>query len=274
MGLFKSVKKLAVPAIAGTAVGLATGNPLAGVLTGASLYNADEARRAQESANLTNIQSAREMMEFQKNMSNTSYQRSMSDMYAAGLNPMLAFSQGGASTPSGSQATVQPASAGRGAAIGKGLTEGIASAAQLQTVKNQTAQTSSNIGLQTSQAASAASAAKLNEVNALESQARTQKTLQDAKQSAETFEDRKSLIETERKMKEVDKDWQEKEKWMENIQRGSSALGNLISPFKGMLNSLQQGNSGKNPPPKSNTKHYYDSGGEYKGSTETLYKLD
>lgn len=41
----------------------------------------------------------RENRDWTQNMSNTAYQRAMRDMRSAGLNPILAYAQGGASTP-------------------------------------------------------------------------------------------------------------------------------------------------------------------------------
>lgn len=49
---------------------------------------------------------------WQEQMSNTAYQRTIEDMRKAGINPILAYQQGGASTPGGAQGTISGASMG------------------------------------------------------------------------------------------------------------------------------------------------------------------
>lgn len=73
----------------------------------------------QKSANDANIAASRRQMEFQERMSSTAYQRATADMQAAGLNPMLAYSQGGASSPVGSMPQISNvAAAGLSSAAG------------------------------------------------------------------------------------------------------------------------------------------------------------
>lgn len=60
-----------------------------------------------QSQNSANAAQSQAQMDFQREMSGTAYQRAVADMQKAGLNPMLAYSQGGASTPAGAMAQMQ-----------------------------------------------------------------------------------------------------------------------------------------------------------------------
>lgn len=80
---------------------------LGGLSVAADIFGADSARQGQREANETNLQIAREQMGFQREMSDTAYQRAVKDMKAAGLNPMLALMRGGASTPPGASAHME-----------------------------------------------------------------------------------------------------------------------------------------------------------------------
>lgn len=88
---------------------LGIGTAISGITgAGLSYKGAHEANKANKKIAREQMRfqeaSTEKQMQFQERMSNTAYQRTMADMQAAGLNPILAYQQGGASTPSGASA--------------------------------------------------------------------------------------------------------------------------------------------------------------------------
>lgn len=189
------------------AIGSIAGSLIGGGLSFLGQSSANSSNR--EIANQTNAMSAAEAQlnrdfnateaqknrDFQSEMSNTAYQRAVQDMQAAGLNPMLAYSQGGSSTPSGSlgvgsQASFQSprmenplSQAGHevGNAIGKG-TEAAMKIATVQNLQEQNKQINANT-------AESESRTRLNETNDLKSLAemfRTVAEIERVKQETKT----------------------------------------------------------------------------------------
>lgn len=113
MGLFSGIKK-AVSSVSGFIKDNSSLFDLGGSLIsgGLSLYG-------QNSANAYNAQQAAINRNWQEYMRATQYQTAVSDMIKAGLNPMLAYQQGGAGNLSG--AVSAPAQNGLGQAVSSAL---------------------------------------------------------------------------------------------------------------------------------------------------------
>lgn len=115
--------------------------------------------RMQKESESFNAGQAQINRDYQTQMSNTAFQRSRQDAQAAGLNPMVLAGMGGASTPSGSSASIgtptmptpqrTSAMAGIGDAVGKAVNTAV-------TMKTYDKMTEEIANLQTQQAKNAA----------------------------------------------------------------------------------------------------------------------
>jgi hypothetical protein len=119
--------------------------PAVGSVVGAIIDSNSQAH-----ANQSTAQSVREQMQFQAEQSSTQYQRAVKDMEAAGLNPALAYQQGGDSAASGGSYEAKPTMTDTGSKLATAVgafTQLANGSAQRQLIRAQTDKTEADTGL-------------------------------------------------------------------------------------------------------------------------------
>lgn len=147
----------------------------AGISSASSLLGGALSSAGQSAANNQSMQfnamEAQKNRDWQERMSNTAYQRAMADMKSAGLNPILAYQQGGAGIGSGAQASVKLENAMEG--MGKGVSSAGQLAQRVAELNNIKAETANKVSQE-----------QLNNANALLTGANIERTKQETITSA------------------------------------------------------------------------------------------
>jgi len=219
-----------------------------------------------QQTNDANVEMARQNREWQERMSNTAHQREADDYKAAGLNRILTATGGsGASTPSGSMATMQAAKMEN--ALGSGVSSALASANLTKDLEMAESQKALNVSaVQTQQEQQnlwAATRAKTNQdtLKAANENNIAQPTISTMRETAkeQAAADYKSA-KIDNKMATYDA-IQTRTK---NLFDTAGAAKDVVNPFKGLLSP------GKNIPPsgeifknRKGQEGFYDRSGKY-----------
>lgn len=206
-----------------------------GVLQGAMNYfsqretNKSNERIARE-ANTASAKQAQEQMAFQEEMSNTSYQRAMEDMRKAGLNPILAYSQGGASTPSGAMGDVKAAK------LDAPQISGIdSSAAQAINTALQMRRDASAIELQDQQKVNTIASTQKQLAEAERTKVATINDIASASRQAEIHQQGWSSRALQQQEADFDRRWLQYRKTNENIQKGTQTVEGIGDAIYSLL---------------------------------------
>lgn len=122
-------------------------NPLLGELLFGKQYQYQRELEKMGFENQFNASQAQINRDWQEYMSSTAYQRATQDLKNAGLNPALAYQQGGASTPGGYSATSGSGSTGSGM-VKSGFASALALAARIAFVIGSKNATSAALNVQ------------------------------------------------------------------------------------------------------------------------------